>query len=109
MLTPGELLCWAKELLELNADEDSVRDLEQLGETSTDDQPKEGTWTAESLAAFMDVLMVRNPSLVKAIVAAAANGGFVARETVYELAGYDETRKLRGFTQPIGTCPGICS
>ncbi|WP_419992671.1 PIN-like domain-containing protein [Streptomyces boninensis] len=103
MLTPGELLRWAKELLELNVDEGSVRDLEQLGETPTDDQPKEGTWTAESLATFMDELMVRYPSRVKAIVAAAANGGFVARETVYELAGYDETRKLRGFTQPIGT------
>ncbi|KAF4406183.1 MULTISPECIES: PIN-like domain-containing protein [Streptomyces] len=103
MLTPSELLRWAKELLELNVDEGSVRDLEQLGEAVTTEEPAEGSWTAESLAAFMDELMVRYPSRVKAIVTAAANGGFVDRETVYERAGYNETRRLRGFTQPIGT------
>lgn len=103
MLTPSELLRWAKELLELNVDEGSVRDLEQLDEASADKDSEDGAWTAESLAAFMDELMRRYPSRVKAIVAAAANGGFVDRETVYELAGYDETRSLRGFTQPIGT------
>ncbi|MGW5248297.1 hypothetical protein ACWEQN_31500 [Streptomyces sp. NPDC004129] len=103
MLTPSELLRWAKELLELNVDEGSVRDLEQLGEASADKDSEDEAWTAESLAAFMDELMRRYPSRVKAIVAAAANGGFVDRETVYELAGYDETRRLRGFTQPIGT------
>ncbi|MGW0917117.1 PIN-like domain-containing protein [Streptomyces sp. NPDC002784] len=103
MLTPSELLRWAKELLELNVDEGSVRDLEQLGEASADTDTEDEAWTAESLAAFMDELMRRYPSRVKAIVAAAANGGFVDRETVYELAGYDETRRLRGFTQPIGT------
>ncbi|MFJ8938622.1 PIN-like domain-containing protein [Streptomyces sp. NPDC102365] len=103
MLTPSELLRWAKELLELNVDDGSVRDLEQLGEASADEPSEDKAWTAESLAAFMDELMRRYPSRVKAIVAAAANGGFVDREAVYELASYDETRRLRGFTQPIGT------
>ncbi|MFI1960564.1 PIN-like domain-containing protein [Streptomyces althioticus] len=103
MLTPSELLRWAKELLELNVDEGSVRDLQQLGEVSTDEDSEDGAWTTESLSEFMDELMRRYPSRVKAIVAAAANGGFVDRETVYQLAGYDETRRLRGFTQPIGT------
>lgn len=103
MLTPSELLRWAEELLELHVDEGSVRDLEQLGEASAAEDFEEGAWTAESLAVFMDELMRRYPSRVKAIVAAAANGGFVDREAVYELAGYDETRRLRGFTQPVGT------
>ncbi|MET7405697.1 PIN-like domain-containing protein [Streptomyces parvulus] len=103
MLTPSELLRWAKELLEVNVDEGSVRDLEQLGEAAAGKESDDEAWTAESLAVFMDELMRRYPSRVKAIVAAAANGGFVDRETVYELAGYDETRSLRGFTQPIGT------
>ncbi|MGW2475773.1 PIN-like domain-containing protein [Streptomyces sp. NPDC001665] len=103
MLTPGELLRWAKDILELNVDEGSVRDLEQLGEASAGEDAEEGVWTSESLGAFMEELMWRYPSRVKAIVAAAANGGFVDRETVYELAGYSATRRLRGFTQPIGT------
>ncbi|MFD4540904.1 hypothetical protein [Streptomyces bauhiniae] len=103
MLTPSELLRWAKEFLELNVDEGSVRDLEQLGEASADKESEDEVWTAELPATFMDELMRHYPSRVKAIVAAVANGGFVHWETVYELAGYDETRRLRGFTQPIGT------
>ncbi|MFC4609038.1 PIN-like domain-containing protein [Streptomyces maoxianensis] len=103
MLTPGELLTRAKELLDLEVAEGSVRDLEQLDETASE-APMEGVgWTAEALTTFMAELMARYPSRVKAIVAAAANGGFVDRETVYERAGYSPTRMLRGFTQPIGT------
>ncbi|MFG2342835.1 hypothetical protein [Streptomyces phaeochromogenes] len=34
---------------------------------------------------------------------AAANGGFVDRATVYELAGYPGDRQLKGFTRPIST------
>ncbi|MFJ9622266.1 PIN-like domain-containing protein [Streptomyces sp. NPDC101181] len=103
MVTPGELLRWAKELLDLKVDDGSVRDLEQLGEVSAGEAAEDSAWTAEALEFFMDTLLSRYPSRVKAIVAAAANGGFVDRETVYALAGYEPTRSLRGFTQPIGT------
>lgn len=37
------------------------------------------------------------------IIAAAANGGFVDRATVYDHAGYPADRKLVGFTRPVST------
>ncbi|MGH3309411.1 MAG: PIN-like domain-containing protein [Streptomyces sp.] len=104
MLTPAELLTWAEELLEgLQVDKDSVNDLEQLrGADRGDDAPEAG-WTRESLLAFLRALSGRYPAHAKVIVAAAANGGFVDRATVYELAGYPEDRQLKGFTRPIST------
>jgi hypothetical protein len=35
-----------------------------------------------------------------AIRRAAANGGFVSRDDIYDLGGYEEGRTLRGFTRP---------
>ncbi|MET9971636.1 hypothetical protein ABZZ80_38495, partial [Streptomyces sp. NPDC006356] len=32
-----------------------------------------------------------------------ANGGFVDRATVYDLAGYPGDRQLKGFTRPVST------
>lgn len=46
---------------------------------------------------------MRYPAHAKVIVAAAVNGGFVDRATVYDLAGYPDDRQLQGFTRPIST------
>lgn len=104
MLTPAELLIWAEQLLEgLHVDKDSVDDLEQLrGADRGDDELEEG-WSQESLDAFIGQLVLRYPAHAKVIVAAAANGGFVDRETVYDLAGYPSDRQLKGFTRPVST------
>lgn len=37
---------------------------------------------------------------LRVIMAAIQNGGSVSRDEVYELAGYDSTRSLKGFTRP---------
>ncbi|QLH23586.1 PIN-like domain-containing protein [Streptomyces sp. Rer75] len=103
MLTPSELLVWANQLLGLEVDEGSVSDLEQLREADGDADTVDGEWTLQSLASFMTNLMSRYETQAKVIFAAAANGGFVDRATVYELAGYPETRQLRGFTRPLNT------
>ena len=103
MLTPSELLIQANQLLGLDVDEGSVSDLEQLGEADGTADTLDGDWTAESLASFMTSLTSRYETQAKVIFAAAANGGFVDRATVYDVAGYPEKRQLRGFTRPIST------
>ncbi|MEV5354580.1 PIN-like domain-containing protein [Streptomyces sp. NPDC052693] len=95
MLTPAELLTWAEELLEgLQVDEDSVSDLEQLRGADRIEDAVEAGWTAESLRVFIAELGRRYPPQAKVIVAAAANGGFVDRATVYDLAGDPGDRQL---------------
>nr|WSZ99318.1 PIN domain-containing protein [Streptomyces sp. NBC_00857] len=104
MLTPGELLIWAEELLEgLEVDEDSVSDLEQLRGTGRGDESAGTGWTQASLNAVMADLWNRYPAHAKVVIEAAENGGFVDRATVYELAGYGPNRQLKGFTRPIST------
>ncbi|MFG2270676.1 PIN-like domain-containing protein [Streptomyces chartreusis] len=104
MLTPAELLTRAEELLEgLQVDEDSVNDLEQLRGADREEDAIEAGWTEESLRAFVGELGKRYQAQAKVIVAAAANGGFVDRATVYELAGYPGDRQLKGFTRPVST------
>lgn len=104
MLTPAELLTRAEELLEgLQVDEDSVSDLEQLRGADREEEAAEADWTKESLSLFLRELRLRYQAQAKVIISAAANGGFVDRATVYELAGYPGDRQLKGFTRPVST------
>lgn len=104
MLTPAELLTWAEEVLDgLHVDKDSVDDLEQLREADRGNDAREPGWTEVLIEAFVRQLHARYPAHAKVILAAAANGGFVDRATVYELAGYPEDRQLKGFTRPVST------
>ncbi|MFE5600709.1 PIN-like domain-containing protein [Streptomyces coelicoflavus] len=104
MLTPAGLLTWAEQLLDgLHVDRGSVDDLEQLRDTDGDDDLPDADWTKKSLFQFILQLTTRSPSRSKVILAAAENGGFVDRATVYKLAGYPEDRQLKGFTRPIST------
>jgi hypothetical protein len=104
MVTPAELLTRAEELLEgLQVDEDSVSDLEQLRGGDRGEDAVEADWTDDSLRVFVGELGKRYQAQAKVIVAAAANGGFVERATVYELAGYPGDRQLKGFTRPVST------
>ncbi|WP_327239583.1 PIN domain-containing protein [Streptomyces sp. NBC_01318] len=104
MLTPAELLTWAEQLLDgLHVDKDSLDDLEQLRGADREDDAPEAGWNKQSLDAFIEQLRVRYPAHGRVIIAAAANGGFVDRATVYNLAGYAEDRQLKGFTRPVST------
>ncbi|MEU8422158.1 hypothetical protein AB0C15_14910 [Micromonospora sp. NPDC048835] len=70
--------------------------------TEADDYNEDHGWTKAALTRLLSRLSVERGWVVaKAFEAAVANGGFVSRETVYELGGYDPSRQLKGFTRPI--------
>lgn len=103
LLTPGQLLTKAEELLDVQVDKGSVIDLEQLRETEAVTGDSDSGWNVDSINLFLARLSARYPAQTKTILKAVRNGGFVDRATVYSLAGYPEERKLIGFTRPIGT------
>ncbi|MFC9081189.1 PIN-like domain-containing protein [Streptomyces sp. NPDC057062] len=103
MIEPSNLMRQASRIFELGGrvDQRSVSALEQL---ETDQQPNvDGRWTESSLQALIDRLLETAPVQAQTILDAALNDGFVSRETVYKLGGYDESRMLRGFTRPVKT------
>lgn len=66
------------------------------------DEPRLG-WTRPSAAEFL-VRLASDPRgrvRLRVLAAAVNGGGFVDRETVYELGEYRASRSLKGFTRPI--------
>jgi predicted nucleic-acid-binding protein len=98
MLRPESLLLHARYVLEVEVRDESVQDVERVDRFLATGES--GGWTAEALQELLDRLSTRGPVQAAAIRRAAKGGGFVSREDVYELGGYDETRTLRGFTRP---------
>ncbi|MFE0458131.1 PIN domain-containing protein [Kitasatospora sp. NPDC058965] len=103
MLSPGDLLTWADQILDLQVKEASVNDLNQLRAVEAEAESTAAGWTVESIQNFLKQLAGRYQVQAKVVVAAAANNGFVDRATVYELAGYPADRQLKGFTRPLST------
>lgn len=59
-------------------------------------------WTTQLAAALDGKLRMRGRSVqADAIAAAARAGGFIDREAVYAIGGYDRGRSLNGFTKPV--------
>jgi hypothetical protein len=58
-------------------------------------------WTKELVEqAFEHLAGSKATAQIKVIKRAIDTGGFVTRKEVYELAGYESTRSLKGFTRP---------
>ena len=98
MMRPETLLRNASTILGLTVSESVVEEVERVdraiaGEASDD-------WTIEAIEALLTGLVNVGGVQRLAILAAAKNDGFVSRDQVYALAGYEETRTLRGFTRP---------
>jgi hypothetical protein len=98
MLRPENLLRRAKTALQVEVDPASVEDVERVDRSLSLDG--HGGWSREAVSTLLDDLSFRAPVQCAAIRFAADNGGFVSREEVYELGGYDENRTLKGFTRP---------
>jgi hypothetical protein len=98
MLRPESLLLHARYVLEVEVRDESVQDVERVDRFLATGES--GGWTAEALQELLDRLTTRGPVQAAVIRQAAKSDGFVSREKVYELGGYDEARTLRGFTRP---------
>lgn len=65
-----------------------------------DDLDPVGIWTAEAVTELLRRLDREGQVQSDIIREAAALGGTISREIVYELCGYDDERMLKGFTRP---------
>lgn len=99
MLRPESLLFHARSVLQVEVSAESLQEVERVDRSVS--VGGSGGWTAAALAALLDRLAVEAPVQEAVIVVAAQQDGFVSREEVYQLGGYDETRTLRGFTRPV--------
>jgi hypothetical protein len=98
MMRPESLLQHAKNVLQVTVNDASVEDVERVDRSLSVDES--GGWTLEGIQELLDRLAMEGKPQEAIIRFAAEHGGFVSREKVYELAGYDEDRMLRGFTRP---------
>jgi hypothetical protein len=70
-------------------------------ESSWRDAPSTG-WTREHVEALRRALAERGKDIqLAAFDAAIENGGFMSREDLYALGGYEPTRKLNNWTVPL--------
>ncbi|UWP83196.1 PIN-like domain-containing protein [Dactylosporangium fulvum] len=65
-----------------------------------DDLAPEGQWAPEAVTELLARLDSEGQVQAEVIREAAARGGTISREAVYEICGYDDERMLRGFTRP---------
>jgi hypothetical protein len=98
MLRPESLLMHARDVLRVDVQEESVQDVERVDRVLS--TGGSGGWTQDAVHELLTRLDVEAPVQAMAIRHAARNDGFVSREAVYALGGYDESRMLRGFTRP---------
>ncbi len=98
MTQPDRLLILAREVLDVEVQEQSLQDIERVDKLHMADET--GGWSVSAVRKLLDRLAVEGPVQAAAIHLAAEKGGFVTREAVYELGEYDKSRTLRGFSRP---------
>ncbi len=96
MLRPESLLVHARQFLQVDVHEESVKDVERVAEAEN------GGWTFDTIGQFLARLSREGRrAQEQAVRIAAQRGGFVEREVVATIGGYDEGQSLRGFSRPI--------
>jgi hypothetical protein len=98
LLRPQSLLFHAQRALDLQIEAETLRKVGEA-EAVTKDEVREG-WTATTAQAFLSRLRLEGPVQYDAFLEAVRSRGFVGRDRVYELGGYEPGRTLRGFTRP---------
>ncbi|MCL9761636.1 PIN-like domain-containing protein [Frankia sp. AiPa1] len=97
MVQPDGLLERARGLLGVTISAASLENVENVQRT----QQVSGEWAAEAVAAVLDRLLEEAPVQAAVVRRAAELGGFISRDEVYQIGGYDQRRSLRGFTRPV--------
>jgi hypothetical protein len=101
MLRPAILLSVAREALSIAVSDESVENTDTVDRLVSERGDVDGGWTADALQVLLARLGWEAPVQKAVIERAALDGGFIERETVYELGDYPEERSLRGFTRPV--------
>jgi hypothetical protein len=101
MVRPDRLLELARTALGAEVSEDSLKDVATVASATN------GTsWTRGSIATLLHELDAAGNVQAAVIRYAAAHGGFVDRETVFEICDFPSDRKLNGFTRPVRRISG---
>ncbi len=95
IVTPNTLIARARDSLSVDVSDETLESVSSVGSSG-----RRPTWSASAVQSFLDRLRDEGPVQFAAVVEAARNDGFVARERVYELGDFDPDRTLRGFTRP---------
>lgn len=96
MLRPESLVVHVRQVLQVKVRDESVQDIERVADSEN------GGWTTDTLAQLLSRLSAEGWSAQEqAIRMAGIRDGFVDRDIVYALGGYDQGRSLRGFTRPV--------
>lgn len=94
LLRPVQLINHAHSL-NVEVPEGAAKDVESATTESGD-----ARWTREAVLELLRRLDAEGREQADVIRSAATQGGVIKRDEVYEIAGYNEDRMLRGFTRP---------
>lgn len=94
LLRPVQLIEHA-DALQVTVSEEAVSD---VARGTADASP--ARWSAAAVRELLKRLDAEGREQAEVIRFAATEGGRISREKIYEIAGYDEDRMLRGFTRP---------
>ncbi len=105
MLRPADLISNAS-AVDVAVREDARNEIERATESADNDLPigeddsDASVWNAVSVHELLRRLDEEGAVQADVIRRAAQLGGAIERTEIYEIAGYDEDRMLRGFTRP---------
>jgi predicted nucleic acid-binding protein len=102
MLKPDRLLVLARDFLKVAVSEDSVQNVEMVdAQSPSDSDDAVGNWSYPALVEVIRKLRNQAPVQEATIARAVRNGGYVSREEIYEIGGFEPGRMLKGFTRPV--------
>jgi len=103
MLRPESLLDHAGRVFEFEVSAESLTEVKRVDDqlASRDRNRESGGWTSDALQVLLERLESEGWIQASVIRLAAGNDGFLARDHVYELGGFEKDRSLRGFTRPV--------
>lgn len=102
LLHPERLLRVAPALLGVAIDADTIEDVTRVSQSTDVDRAVIPGWTPSTVSHLLAQLRAVGGQVQASVIeAAAASGGWISREQVFDLGGYDEARHLKGFTRPV--------
>lgn len=95
MLDTRALTKLAKPVLGLELTAEALRSVDRSSDLD------ESFWSGGAVVELLDRLDAEGAIQAEVIRRAAELGGIIERETIYEIAGYEQSRRLSGFSKPV--------